>query len=221
MDIEKIIYNRHSVRRYLDKNIEPDKVKKLNDLIEKINKEENLNIQLIQNDKDTFAKYKLHYGKIYNCSNYIALIGPKSKSLEEKIGYNGQKIVLLAQSLGLNTCWVAAGYNKNAINARINKGEKTVCVLAIGYGSYQGRKPAGKKYDDVTNVKKAPAWFNKGVEYALLAPTAMNQQKFEVFLYENNIVEIKSKFGILVKVDLGIVKYHFELGAGKENFRWK
>ena len=23
------------------------------------------------------------------------------------------------------------------------------------------------------------------------------------------------------KMDLGIVKYHFELGAGKENFTWK
>ena len=24
----------------------------------------------------------------------------------------------------------------------------------------------------------------------------------------------------ITKVDLGIAKYHFELGAGKENFKW-
>lgn len=26
--------------------------------------------------------------------------------------------------------------------------------------------------------------------------------------------------GFCTKIDLGIVKYHFEIGAGKENFEW-
>ena len=57
-----------------------------------------------------------------------------------------------------------------------------------------------------------PAWFKQGVKAALLAPTAMNQQKFRIILSSGN-VEIVSTGGFYSKVDLGIVKYHFELGS--------
>lgn len=58
-----------------------------------------------------------------------------------------------------------------------------------------------------------PDWFNYGVEMALLAPTAINQQKFEIKLNEDGSVSFKDKGGPYSKVDLGIVKYHFEIGA--------
>ena len=51
------------------------------------------------------------------------------------------------------------------------------------------------------------------------APTAMNQQKF-LISYEDKKVNAKSLGGFYSKVDLGIVKYHFEVSAGKENFDW-
>ena len=98
-NIEKIIKERHSVRSYLDKAIEEDKVNVLNELINNINKENNLNIQLILNDNEVFDKYILHYGRLKNCKNYLAMIGKKDDLLDEKIGYNGEKIVLLAQEL--------------------------------------------------------------------------------------------------------------------------
>ena len=65
----------------------------------------------------------------------------------------------------------------------------------------------------------APYWFRKGVEAALLAPTAMNQQKFK-FTLRGDTVSAKAGMGFYTKVDLGIVKYHFELGAGRDRFRW-
>lgn len=55
---------------------------------------------------------------------------------------------------------------------------------------------------------------------ALLAPTAMNQQKFR-FTLSGNEVSAKSTGGFYSKMDLGIVKFHFEEGAGRENFTWK
>lgn len=221
-DIEKIIRERHSVRKYTDKEIEKEKIDKLNALIEECNKEANLHIQLKTNDKETFEKYKLHYGKIYNCHNYIALIGnKKDKKLSEKVGYFGQKIVLKAQALGLNTCWVGAGYSKNELNVDILSNEKIVCVIAIGYGVYPGRPRPSKTFEEVSSNNEVPDWYKRGVEYALLAPTAMNQQKFKFTLLDNNLVILKSGIGPFSKVDLGIVKYHFELGAGTQNFKWK
>ena len=58
-----------------------------------------------------------------------------------------------------------------------------------------------------------PEWFDFGVELALLAPTAMNQQRFQIALREDGSVKMADKGGVLSKVDLGIVKYHFEVGA--------
>ena len=64
-----------------------------------------------------------------------------------------------------------------------------------------------------------PDWFKNGIDAALLAPTAMNQQKF-VFSLNGDVVSAKAGVGFYSKIDLGIAKYHFEVGAGKENFRW-
>lgn len=64
-----------------------------------------------------------------------------------------------------------------------------------------------------------PEWFEKGMKSALLAPTATNQQKF-LFTLDQNHVSVRSTGGFYSKVDLGIVKYHFEVGAGIENFHW-
>ena len=222
-DIEKIIRERHSVRSYLDKGIEKDKVDVLNKLIDSINKENDLNIQLILNDIEVFDKFNtfiLHYGKLKGCKNYVAMIGKKSDLLEEKIGYNGEKIVLKAQELGLNTCWVAGTYKKKLVRAKIKDDEELARVIAIGNGETQGNTRKSKSIDDVSKSTEYPDWYKRGVEFALLAPTAINQQKFKFeYLGENN-VKATSGIGPKTKIDLGIVKYHFELGADKE-INWK
>ena len=220
-NIEKIIRERHSVRRYLDKEIESVKVKELNKLISVINKEEDLNIQLILDDREVFDKFILHYGRLKNCNNYIALIGKKNDGkLDEKVGYNGEKIVLKAQELGLNTCWVGGTYKKRIVKAIINEDERLVCVIAIGYGETSGNVRKSKTIDEVNKSKNYPDWYKKGIEYALLAPTAMNQQKFKFEYLGDNNVRVLSGRGAMTKIDLGIVKYHFELGANR-SINWK
>ncbi len=47
---------------------------------------------------------------------------------------------------------------------------------------------------------------------AMLAPTAINQQKFYFELLPDNCVRAICKSGPYAKMDLGIVKYHFEKG---------
>ena len=54
----------------------------------------------------------------------------------------------------------------------------------------------------------------------MLAPTAVNKQKFW-FEQQHGIVTAKAKKGFYSKMDLGIAKLHFELGAGAHNFVWK
>lgn len=217
MDLLKAMEERHSVRSYFDKPIEEDLRAKLGDVVERCNLEGDLNIQLVYDEPKAFDSFMAHYGKFFGVKNYVALIGKKGE--DEKIGYYGEKIALYAQALGLNTCWVAMTYKKVKTAFRIAEGEKLYCVLALGYGSVKGVKHTVKSIDKVSNAVNPPEWFINGVSAALLAPTAMNQQKF-TFSYADGKVSLKAGFGFYTKVDLGIVKYHFEVGAGKDNFIW-
>lgn len=214
MELLDIMKQRHSVRQYTNRAIEPEKRVVLGELIEKINKEAKLHIQIIYDEPKCFDSMMAHYGKFTGVSNYIALIGEKSATLEEKLGYYGEQIVLEAQKLGLNTCWVAMTHGKS--KATIGKGEKQVCLISIGYGCTSGVSHKSKPLSDVCNYREdMPEWFLKGVEAALLAPTAMNQQKFFFELLSDGKVKADCGRGFYTKLDIGIVKYHFEIFAGK------
>ena len=57
------------------------------------------------------------------------------------------------------------------------------------------------------------------MEAALLAPTAINQQKFH-FTLDGDTVRAKAGLGPCAKIDLGIVKCHFEIGAQDGDWKW-
>ncbi len=220
MNILDIMKERHSVRSYTDKKIDGEVKIKLLSCINKINDESGLNIQGCFDEPEAFDSLLAHYGNFINVKNYIAIVGKKEKGTKEKCGYYGEKIVLRAQELGLNTCWVAMTYSKGKSVCQIGKNEKLVIVIAIGYGATEGIPHKSKKIDELCSVNgEMPEWFRIGIEAASLAPTAMNQQKFMFYLNKNK-VNLKYKFAPYGKIDLGIVKYHFEKVAGKENFTW-
>lgn len=217
MEIIELMKERHSVRQYTDKKIEKEKREVLNTLIAKINQKAGLHIQIIYDEPKCFNSMMAHYGKFDGVNNYIALVGEKSKS-DESLGYYGEQIVLKAQEFGLNTCWVAMTHGKS--KAQIDKGEKLVCLISLGYGKTAGAAHKSKKLSEVCNYKKdMPEWFLSGMEAALLAPTAMNRQKFYFELLPDNSIKITCGKGLYTKLDLGIVKYHFEVVSGKVNWR--
>lgn len=217
MEIIELMKERHSVRQYTDKKIEKEKREVLNTLIAQINQKAGLHIQIIYDEPKCFNSMMAHYGKFDGVNNYIALVREKSKS-DESLGYYGEQIVLKAQELGLNTCWVAMTHGKS--KAQIDKGEKMVCLISLGYGKTAGVAHKSKKLSEVCNYKKdMPEWFLSGMEAALLAPTAMNRQKFYFELLPDNSIKITCGKGLYTKLDLGIVKYHFEVVSGKVNWR--
>lgn len=206
------IKERHSVRNYTDKEIEQDKIDQLNELIAKCNEEGNLHLQLCVDAGNTYNRLLNKVMGLGSAPSVIACVGPDDDTIEERIGYYGQKIVIFAQQLGLNTCW-AGTFNKKGIPAKVAPGEKVVITIAIGYGATKGKERKSKRPEQVTASGDYPYWFNVGVEMALLAPTAINQQKFEIMLGTDETVTFKDKGGPYSKVDLGIVKYNFEVGA--------
>lgn len=224
MELIDAIRQRHSVRRYTDRPIDVSALATLRVEIERINAETGLHIQLVLDEPKGFSGLGITtYGQFSGVRNYIVMAAPKGREWEEKVGYYGEKLVLLAQTLGLNTCWAGLTYRKIPGTFTLSDGEKIHCMISLGYGENQGRqhpqKPAEKFFEADGEV---PQWFREGLEAALLAPTAVNQQKFKFILREGNKVATKTFFspwGYTV-IDLGIAKYHFEIGAGKENFEW-
>lgn len=215
MNTLQTMKQRHSVRQYEDRPIEQEKREALEAMVRECNREGDLHIQLLYDEPKCFDSFLAHYGKFSGVQNYIALVGKKSATLEETLGYYGEQLVLKAQSLGLNTCWVALTHGK--CSARIEKGEKLVCLIALGYGKTQGVPHNSKPLSQLCRAADpAPEWFLQGMEAAALAPTAMNQQKFFFTLLPDGTVEATCSSGFYTKLDLGIVKYHFEAASGKK-----
>ncbi len=208
-----VIRERHSVRQYTEKKIEREKREQLDALVTGINAAAGSNIQILYDEPKCFTGMMARYGKFDKVGNYIALVAPNTDGMDEKMGYYGEKIVLKAQELGLNTCWVALTHGKSA--AKVEKGEKEYCLIALGYGATQGASRTTKAIGEVCScADSAPEWFRVGIEAALLAPTAMNQQKFYFTLQGDTVTAKVKGAGFHTKMDLGIVKYHFELASG-------
>lgn len=238
MTLQEAIVARHSVRKYQTKPIEKEKADKINALIDECNREGGLHIQFVQNEPLAFSTGLFKYGAFSGVSNYLVLVAPKGHQHDDAIGYYGEKIVLYMQTLGLNTCWVALTFKNIKEAYELRAGEELKLVVACGYGVTDGvSHPAKKAWTEFVNDKRSkddavssanktaedfPDWFVRGMEAALLAPTAMNQQKFQFTLFEQNKVQARAKFDITGKAgyDLGIVRCNFEIAAGKENFSW-
>ena len=211
MDILEIMKNRHSVRQYKEQPIEASKRELINEWIEEVNKESGLSIQVLYDEPKCFDSFMARYGKFVNVKNYIAIVGNKDE--QEKAGYFGEKIVLKCQELGLNTCWVATTHGKS--KAEIKRGQKLLILISLGYGETQGVPHKSKSIAELGMADQNTEWFDRGMEAVSLAPTAVNQQKF-LFELKNGKVTAKNLGGFCSKIDLGIVKYHFESVTGHE-----
>ena len=212
-DIEAV-RARHSVRAYQTKPIEPDTAAQLRACMEELNAAYDLHMQYIEPAGEVFGGFASKLTGWRGVPAYIAVVGRKRDDLDEVCGYAGEKLVLFAQKLGLNTCW-AGIFKRKRCTAAIDEGERLVIAIAVGYGVNGGSSRRSKSVGDVTDVKEMPDWFREGVEAALLAPTAVNQQKFIFSLDGEEPKARVSANGPFVKLDLGIVKCHFEIGSGR------
>ncbi len=216
MTLQEAMKARHMVRKYTDKAIPADIVAKLNDRVKQNNEQYGLSIKLMINDGSAVpGVIKLILAKGVN--NFFIMAGPRGA--DERLGYCGADLMLYAQTLGLNTWWVGGTYNRKGA-AEKSEGAIPVGVIAVGYGQTQGVPHKTKTADAVSSYEgDVPEWFRNGVTAALLAPTALAKQSFFIKGSDNK-AELTCDNGIFTDVDKGLVKYHFELGAGIENFEW-
>ena len=220
MTIKEAINVRHSVRRYLDVQIEEEKVQQIKEVVAELNQRLDLHIQLVLDDKEVSTKNgKPKYGAFENAYNYFVLAGKKCSNLNEKLGYAGEYLALYCTTLGLGTCFVGLSYTNNKGKYLLEKDEKLDLVMYVGYSNGTEHNRKSKTYDEVARGENVPEWFKLGVEAALKAPTALNQQKF-ILEYKDGKVKAKAQLGVYTHTDLGIVKCNFEIGSDMDGSIW-
>ena len=224
-DLYNAIWKRRSVRKYLEKQIDEDKIRQLEGTISALNELSGLNIEFIENS-DAFRSVKAVRFK--NVRSVIVIKGrTNDPDRFEKCGYYGEQIILEATALGLGTCWVAVSYSKSSLKTKDD--EDIVCVISIGYGAegisgsadvpdapHRKTISISEFLDGSTDV---PDWVTAAMKAVQFAPTALNSQKAR-FKYADGTLSVmipSSRIGTTDKlnlIDLGIIKLHFELAAG-------
>ena len=220
MTIQEAIEQRHSVRQYTDEPLTQEQLEVLSGRVGEYNSESGLHIQLITGEERAFSGLMARYGKFTGVRNYFALVGPKSAAFREKMGYYGEKLVLDAQMLGLNTCWAGLTFSKITSVVEVRKDEQYVAAISIGVGSNKGVQHKSKPVDELADsLSLAPSWYRRGVECAALAPSALTRQNFH-FDFTLGKVLASNRSGSYSELDLGIAKLHFEIGSGKDSSIW-
>ncbi len=173
----------------------------------------------IKQNENTFKPMLLGSGKIKGTNCYAAII--KKDGDDARCGYIGEGLILESTALGLGTCWLGVSYKKSSVNRTVQlaKGEKLVCIIAIGKPgeSYVGR--ARKSLSELTELSQQqlvdlPEWQQYALSCARLAPSAVNAQPWRFWVEEGQlgIEKVGNNFGFAA-IDQGIAMLHMELGA--------
>lgn len=245
------IRERHSVREYDGKPLSRAEFDALGAVVEECARESGLDIQLVGDNPEVFNVIA-RFGLIRGCRTHVAFVvddakardatsganaaangatetdcvemrGARRTAVDEAIGYWGQKIVLAAQDMGLNTCWCALCSRKKS-HAVVAPGKKIRLIIAVGHGKTQGFSRKTKSVEALSSVEcaKAPAWFAAAMEAAQLAPTAMNNQNFKItLLSDGKTVRIDAPQSGLNVIDEGIVRCNFEIAANEAGADWR
>lgn len=245
------IRERHSVREYDGKPLSRAEFNALIAVVEECARESGLDIQLVGDNPEVFNVIA-RFGLIRGCHTHVAFVvddakargatsganaaangateadcvemrGARRTAVDEAIGYWGQKIVLAAQDMGLNTCWCALCSRKKS-RAVVAPGKKIRLIIAVGHGKTQGFSRKTKSVEALSSVEcaKAPAWFAAAMEAAQLAPTAMNNQNFKItLLSDGKTVRIDAPQSGLNVIDEGIVRCNFEIAANEAGADWR
>lgn len=210
---------RHAVRTYTTSPLSPSIIAGLKEEIERCNRLGQLHIQLVTENESAFKNFIPLFGRFKNVKNYIALVSKKQGDFYVKCGYYGAQLMIKAQQAGLNSCWVTNTYNAKKCQVFLAPNEELVGVIAIGYGTSDGKQHKSKVMESLCKPC-SDKWFIDGMNAAILAPTGLNKQNFFIEANGNTVLIHTKDNSSMSQIDTGIVKYHFEIGAGKENFSW-
>ncbi|MCF0108943.1 MAG: nitroreductase [Erysipelotrichaceae bacterium] len=216
MNLKDAMKERHTVRKFKDIPLTDEHLKLISEKVDELNNIYNLNMELKLNDPKIIP-FIFRLGFSRNAANYITLAGPKGENAPEKLGYCSSILMLYLTTLGIDTWWIGGTFHKR----KLEKDDQVLPgILVVGYGESHGKAHRSKPLNRIILTdQEAPEWFINGAKATLLAPTALNKQDYLVMGKDGKVV-ILNRNGDFTEVNRGILRHHFELGAGTDNFTW-
>ncbi|MDO4502228.1 MAG: nitroreductase family protein [Coriobacteriia bacterium] len=220
MPTMETIRARHSVRQYTDQAISGKDLAAVQQLVNQTRGKSKLDIQLVTSNPEAF-NVVANFGLIRGAQALIAFVAD-GRDQDRTIGYWGQRLVLEAQDLGMNTCWCAV-FSKRKCKATVPAGKIVRVIIALGYGVNDGKERSTKSVEQLSRVEcaQAPSWFDSVMEAAQLAPTGVNLQNFTVVLQEDGrTLDVECSGKGLTGIDAGIVMANVEVAANEAGADW-
>jgi hypothetical protein len=182
------------------------------------------------------------YGVIRGADTFIAGAVKESPREMEDYGYQLEKIILYATSLGLGTCWLGGTFKRTLFAERLDldEGEVIPAVTPVGipsgrrtvidnafrfFAGSKKRKPFSELFlngsFDTALTEAGAGKYAIPLEMVRLGPSASNKQPWRMIV-DGNAVHlllqrtegyIKMLPVDMQKIDMGIAMSHFELSA--------
>lgn len=139
-NVIKTIESRYSVRNYIDKPIEKEKLEVIKTFIEE-NKKGPMGNEVAFHiiDASEYDKAELKslitYGMISGATSYIVGVVKPGEYAMEDFGYCMEKLILKVSELGLGTCWLGGTFNRGGFAKQVNLSAEELlpCITPIGY----------------------------------------------------------------------------------------
>lgn len=247
-NLTETINSRYSMRTFSSQEVNEETIKKLQDFWDGISNPfgADVRIQFIKKNTSSEGEKLGTYGIIKNAPLYIGVAVKKSEQALIGLGYQFEKLVLYATSLGLGTCWLGGTFNKSSFSKIMKTSQDEIfpIISPVGYGSGKKRlfekiMRANLKADNrlswdnlfFMNDSSTPLSIDAAGEYKnsleLLrkAPSAVNKQPWRVIFHGNSFHFFEKqtiKAGEetdIQKIDLGIGICHFHMGTEEKNLK--
>lgn len=234
----KELLQRKSIRSYTLESVSESTIKTLKSEATYINTHEaGLNFNVCQDNESAFKGLIKSYGMFKNVRNYLAaIIDPTFPYAEERAGFFAQQWLMMAQSMGLGTCFVGATFSKKDVQVRMEVYEKLAFVVSFGYSDERhtsvlakftstllhshAKNPRDFFNGDETEYEYAREhlpWLDTALLAVSCAPSSMNKQPVRLKFDKNNGVGTIRAFTIdpsKYKIELGISKFNISYAVG-------
>lgn len=225
--MNETILHRKSQRSFREEELKEELIRKIQEEVSEVNAESALAIEFVEDGSRAFRHFGKSYGLFKNVRSLLLLKGnPGHLHFKENIGYYGERLLLFAEELGLDTCWVGGTFDRESFS--YPEEEDVQAVILLGYAGESGLKekimnsflPRKKRpwESRIEGDSPYPKWVREGMEAVALAPSALNKQKPFFHYHEGILTATVENTYEMDLVDLGIAKYHFEVAVGSGHF---
>ena len=232
---------RRSVRTFTEESVASELIEKLSAYMKELDNPFHIPIKFQILDA---KEHNLSSPVLVGAQTYIVGKYQRQPNAELAFGYEFEKLMLCAVSLGLGTVWIAGTMDRKAFERAIEvkDGEVMPAITPIGYAANkksirEGMMRKAIKADERMDFEKL--FFDRNFEHPLKeadagrfllplqmvrwAPSATNKQPWRLVVDGNRIhfYEEKTKgydreeIGDVQKIDLGIAMAHFEIAANE------